>query len=519
LLLLLGKPAVSTGDRLQPLGLRPKALALLTRLALTEGPQLRESLAELLFHQATDPRDSLRWHLSYLRARLPDVLIVDRRAIEVRVPTDVAAFRDGAARILRDPSTADGQETLALYRGDLCSGLRVAASAEFHNWLYVEEDAVRRTFRQAAVTFAHRAIAGGRPTAAIPSLRRLTEVDPYLEVGHVLLVRANESAADTDAARRAYDRYQRILRSELHAEPRPELAETYEPRSRPGRVMPSDELVPLSKITMHVLDWPGEEPAIVAIHGSAGHAYGLTALGEQLSPDVRAIAIDLRGHGFSDKPPAGYGVEDHVEDILQLVATLDLHQPVLLGHSIGGAIATFVAAAAGDRIGGLILLDAVVGDLAFIESASIVVDEWGPSLDARFSSFDEYHARWGQDRGGGEWQRWLERSDRMELAPLPDGTLRRRGLRQALEAEWASVAQADALGALAHIRRPVLVVHATGPWADGPYIDEATIRAQLTTAADSRLYLAHGLNHGDVVRRPDPALVGTLKRFARETRT
>jgi len=48
----------------------------------------------------------------------------------------------------------------------------------------------------------------------------------------------------------------------------------------------------------------------------------------------------------------------------------------------------------------------------------------------------------------------------LELAPLPDGTLRRRGLRQALAAEWASVAKADALEALSRVTAPVLVVSA-----------------------------------------------------------
>ena len=175
---------------------------------------------------------------------------------------------------------------------------------------------------------------------------------------------------------------------------------------------------------MHVVEWPGQEPPLLAIHGSAGHAYGLTALGEWLAPDVRFLAIDLRGHGFSDKPPAGYDVNDHVQDILQLMATLRLRRPILLGYLIGGAIATFVAAAAGDDVGGLVLLDAVVGDRAFIESASVVVAAFGASLEQRFKEFDEYHGRWGREIADSEWKRWLERSDRMELAPLPDGTLR-----------------------------------------------------------------------------------------------
>jgi lipase len=516
-LCLLGPPAIATAKGLQPLDLRPKALALLARVALSDGKQERRVLAEFLFYEAADPRDSLRWHLSYLRARLPDALVVERNAVSVRVPTDVAAFRTGAERILKDPAAAAAEQTLALYRGDLCAGLQVAASADFHNWLYIQEDGLRRIFRRAALAFAERAL-DDRPAAAIPSLQRLTSVDPYLEEAHVLLVRASESAGESDLARHAYDRYQRIVRTELHAEPRRELALRYEPERPGGRGLPLDELVPLREITMHVVDWPGEDPTIVAIHGSAGHAYALTALGERLAPDVRFIAVDLRGHGSSDKPPSGYGVEEHVEDVLQLIDALGLQRPILLGHSIGGAIATFAVEAGRDAFGGLILFDAVVGDRRFVESASFVVDSWGPSLEQRFAAFDEYHGRWGAEPEDSVWKRWLERSDRMELAPLPDGTLRRRGLREALAAEWASVARANALDALSRVAVPVFVVYADAAWDGAPYLDEATVDAQLAAARDSRLYVASGQHHADIIRRPSDGLVSALKEFGKYVR-
>ena len=518
MLRLLGLPALATANGLEPLELRPKALALLARVALNDVPEERRVLAELLFHEAADPRDSLRWHLSYLRARLPDALVVERNAVSVRLPTDVAAFRSGAQRILSDPSALDALETLALYRGDLCSGLQVAASADFHNWLYIQEDELRRTFRRAAVAHAHAALADRRAADAIPSLRRLTEIDPYLEEGHVLLVQACEAAGREDDARHAYDRYQRIVRTELHAEPRRELALRYEPERPAGRSLPLDELVPLEEITMHVVDWPGEEPTIVAIHGSAGHAYGLTALGERLAPDVRFIAVDLRGHGFSDKPPSGYGVEEHVEDLLQLIDALRLQRPILLGHSIGGAIATFAVQAGRDAFGGLILFDAVVGDRRFVEGASFVVDAWGPSLEQRFAAFDEYHSRWGAEPEDSAWKRWLERSDRMELAPLPDGTLRPRGLREALASEWASVARASALDALSRVAVPVLVVYADAAWDGAAYLDEATVEAQLAAARVSRLYVASGQHHADIILRPGDGLVNALKEFVEDVR-
>lgn len=518
MLCLLGPAAIDVGGLQTRLDLRPKALALLVRLALSDGPQDRDGLADLLFPEAVDPRGSLRWHLAYLRRRLSIPFIVERGSIGLETTTDVATFRAGSEQILR--GRMDGAAaTLALYRGDLCSGLNVAASAEFDNWLYVQEDALRLTFRRAVIAFAERTLVGESPELAVAPLERLTQIDPYLEQAHVLLIRAHEAAGRPAAARQAYDRYQRIVRTELHAEPRPEVAAAYEPHAPRGLAMlPVDELVPLQTITMHVLEWPGLEPPLLAIHGSAGHAYLFTALGEHLAPDVRFLAIDLRGHGFSDKPPVGYDLGDHVEDVLQLLASLRLRRPVVLGHSIGGAIATAVAAALGAACGGLILLDAVVGDQSFINSASIVVQEFGPTLDHRFKAFDEYHNRFSVEPSPNVWGRWLERSDRLELAPLPDGTFRRRALRQALEAEWASVAQADVLGQLAAVRAPVLVVHATAPWPDRPYLDRATVQRQCTTAPTARLFVAEGSSHSDVVRKPSNALLDAIRDFVRDTR-
>jgi pimeloyl-ACP methyl ester carboxylesterase len=175
--------------------------------------------------------------------------------------------------------------------------------------------------------------------------------------------------------------------------------------------------------------------------------------GELLSPEVRVVAVDLRGHGYSDKPPSGYGVENHVNDLLELIAALGLERPIMLGHSLGGSIATFVAEAAGDAIGGLVLLDAVVGDQAFIDSASLVLHPFAATLDQRFAGFEEYQSFWAAEDGGSQWARWLDRSGRLELAPLPDGTFRRRALRQALADEWASVAERDALAALSRVSR------------------------------------------------------------------
>jgi pimeloyl-ACP methyl ester carboxylesterase/DNA-binding SARP family transcriptional activator len=503
--------------------LPPKVLALLAYLALGERSVDRQTLAQCLFPAAEDPRATLRWHLSHLRAAVPaaaDVLSTTRDTVSLRIPTDVALFRDSADRVCRDPDTPDAAAILALYRGDLLASLAVSASADFDDWLYVEQDGLRRVFRRATVAFARWALAGHGAAEAVAPLSRLVSVDPYFEDGHVLLIDAYASLGEQGRAASAYDRYQRTIRQELHAEPRYDVARRFESVRSPapnGRgLMPIDELVPLTEVTVHVVEWPGAEPAILGIHGSGLSAYSLTALAERLSPDIRFAALDLRGHGFSDKPPSGYNLERHVADVEELVAALDLRRPVLLGHSAGGTVAAFAASQIDSA--GLILLEGMIGDRAFAENAVARGAPIADSLDRRFPGFDAYRtehfARLRREGWSDEAERMAERWVRYDLAPLPDGTYRRRALRKAVEAEWASIVAADSLGALARLHCPVLIVQALRPWHGGlPYFTDDIVAAQLRAAPRAELFVAWDSDHGTLIRNPEPAMLAEIRRF------
>jgi pimeloyl-ACP methyl ester carboxylesterase/DNA-binding SARP family transcriptional activator len=509
MLCLLGPPAVRLGDVLRPLKLRPKALALLVRAAL-QGPVARADLAGLIFPEAEALRAALRWHL-----------VMTREHVALDAPTDVEVFRRGANRILEAPDDARAAGVLALYRGDLCAGLTVSASAVFDTWLYVAQESLRRLFRQATVAVARQMLAAGDPGPVIEPLARLVSVDPYYEEGHSLLIEASEALGRREAAAAAYQRYQRILRQELQIEPPLSLIRRYEPDAPTGRIPPRDSLIALGQLTLHIVDWPGAEPAILAIHGSTMSAYSFTALAERLSPDIRFVAVDLRGHGFSDKPPTGYSVDQHVQDLRELMMVLGLHRPVLLGFSIGGAIAAFLAARGDCR--GLILLEGVIGDRAFTENAAaLVIKPWSTTLEQRFGGFEEYLTRWRteQARLARPWsddaERILERTIRFELAPLPDGSYRRRALRTAFEETWASLLQADSLGALARVRCPTLIVQATRPWIEGrPYLTDDIIGTQREAAPHARLFVAHQSTHPMLVRDPEPEMVEELRSFVR----
>ena len=76
---------------------------------------------------------------------------------------------------------------------------------------------------------------------------------------------------------------------------------------------------------------------------------------DRLPPEVRAIAVSPRGHGDSDKPPAGYRIEDFAQDAIELLDALEIDRAVLAGHSGSCLVARRVALDHPARVAGLVL--------------------------------------------------------------------------------------------------------------------------------------------------------------------
>lgn len=73
----------------------------------------------------------------------------------------------------------------------------------------------------------------------------------------------------------------------------------------------------------------------------------------------RSLLVDLLGYGFSDKPEdLGYTLEDHAASVVSLLDALALERCVLVGHSMGGSIATLVAAQRPEVVATLIVAEA-----------------------------------------------------------------------------------------------------------------------------------------------------------------
>jgi long-chain acyl-CoA synthetase len=96
---------------------------------------------------------------------------------------------------------------------------------------------------------------------------------------------------------------------------------------------------------------------VVFLHGYGGQAIQWRYQLDEFSNSNRVIAIDLRGHGQSDKPLGNYQMSQITEDIELVLSQLDVEEKfILVGHSFGGAMATEIAFRHPERINNLILI-------------------------------------------------------------------------------------------------------------------------------------------------------------------
>lgn len=96
--------------------------------------------------------------------------------------------------------------------------------------------------------------------------------------------------------------------------------------------------------------------SVVLIHGSWGGAWMWEVYTKALAGAGYCVyALDLRGHGASEGAVEGATMSDYVEDVKNVVNELEVENPIVIGHSMGGLVAVMYAAQHGAR--GVVSID------------------------------------------------------------------------------------------------------------------------------------------------------------------
>lgn len=120
---------------------------------------------------------------------------------------------------------------------------------------------------------------------------------------------------------------------------------------------------------------PPDAPVVLCVHGWACSAYSFDTLLPLVAREgARAIAIDLPGHGLSDKPAdaAQYTIDALVQAVLDTMDALGVARAILVGHSMGGPIAAALTVTAPERVRAL----ALIAPAGFGGELSVRIGRW-----------------------------------------------------------------------------------------------------------------------------------------------
>ena len=115
----------------------------------------------------------------------------------------------------------------------------------------------------------------------------------------------------------------------------------------------------IGNLNLAALDNQGSGSVVIGLHGYLDNAESLRLLAPYLQTH-RFVAIDLAGHGRSGHRTAGahYNQADYLQDLYALIESQGWDEVILLGHSLGGILASLFAAPFPEKVSAVISIDA-----------------------------------------------------------------------------------------------------------------------------------------------------------------
>jgi pimeloyl-ACP methyl ester carboxylesterase len=270
-------------------------------------------------------------------------------------------------------------------------------------------------------------------------------------------------------------------------------------------------------INIQVAIWEGAGKEILSIHGLTANCRFWDCLANALSPRHRLIAMDLRGRGLSDKPPAGYSIDSHCKDVLALMDDLGLKRPVLMGHSLGAFISLVFAAQNPQRVDRLILVDGG-GKLTEAQMAKVFAGI-KPSLDRLgkvFPSFEDYLSQMKQAPYLQPWNPFMDRYFQYEVEEV-EGGVRSRVHPKHIEEEALNLGKVDSTQFYQKVISPTLILRATqGMLAKDDFVLPGDVADRMVhEMPNAKRVDVEGVNHYTILFQPnekrDQAILDFLK--------
>ena len=120
---------------------------------------------------------------------------------------------------------------------------------------------------------------------------------------------------------------------------------------------PTEHWANVRELRMRYLDWQGDGPPILALHGLASSAHWYDVVAPLLRDRYRIVAPDQRGHGQTTQSSDGYGWHSVASDAVGLLDLLGIEKAIVFGHSWGGNVAVATAAHYPERVAALVMID------------------------------------------------------------------------------------------------------------------------------------------------------------------
>lgn len=257
--------------------------------------------------------------------------------------------------------------------------------------------------------------------------------------------------------------------------------------------------VSVGDLDLSIVEYGTAGPPLILLHGIGSRGVSWWPVIDQLASHFRLVVPDLRGHGDSDKPATGYFLPDYAGDLAGLIDALDLDRPLILGHSLGGAITLFWAVFHPDRAERIALEDV---PLRTGSRASPLFDDWQALASMTVEDAATYYQREHPD--------WTDEECHRRAISI---TSTAPAVFTELRDSSADSDDIDRIALLAGIRSPILLIR--GDPESGSMVVPDDAERLVATVANARLAHIPGGSHS-LHREQSGAFLAAVMPFLRE---